>query len=250
VRDAEVDWRSSNNYRLQPEETAVTFNVGLVGTDGVVLASDTKVSFWEQTRTSSTASKLYSNPETGIACAVSGDEVTPFIAREVCQTRINDGLSEDDVFTQLHGVATSAWQLHVPKKRDNSPERNPHSRLLIVLPRCNFPLWSIAAGPNTGSGTKCYRDKAHDGDPSNAAKYFLEFYAQSKLRPMRELVFLAAHTIRTAAILNPTGVGGLEILTWDFGAAAPRFLSNDEIATLTQRSSQLTSSIDAAIFGT
>lgn len=226
----------------------MTFILGLVGTDGLVIASDKKASYWEDTRTSSTTRKLYWNEETGIACAIAGDAVTPFIAKEICKLRIDPGLAEDGLYDLLQQTVYSHWHANVPKKRHNSePDRNPDSKLLITLVRNPNHLWRIDASRHN-SGTKSYLDKTHAGDQSNPSKYFLEFYEHPHLLPVNALVFLAAHIVCEAAAANPTGIGGLDMLTWKFDDPSPKIYSEAELEDFKRRSKILTDLIRQQLF--
>lgn len=94
------------------------------------------------------------------------------------------------------------------------------------------------------------RDKSfatEAGDDRNAAIFFFERYYQND-RKINELLLLAAHSVLMAGQLNPTGVGGLEIVTWREAEDRPKRLSESEIATLTKLSKSLDDNILSQIF--
>jgi hypothetical protein len=234
----------------QEEEIPMTLQVGLVGTDGLVIASDQKATFAEdRTRASSATQKLFWDTATGIVCAASGDPVAPHIARELVHRLIPGGGSSDIVFTALQGAVKELWQKHVPKKRNGEPDREPSVCFLIGL-MGNRCLWRILL-PERGSGTSPYLDKIHAGDDRNAAKYLTErFYKHSNLLPVSNLAFLAAHLILEGHELNPSGVEGLDILSWRFGEPKPKVFTEEEKRVLIRRSEGLSDLIEHKLWDT
>lgn len=228
-------------YSCSPEEQIpMTLQVALVGTDGLVIATDKKANFADDPiRTSSTTGKIVWNSETGILCAASGDWLAPHIARDIVRMNIPETACVDDIFGTLQTLTEELWERHVPKKRDGRPERDPNVCFLIAMMKPPYHLWRIAH-PKRTSGTSPYIDKIHAGDDRNAAKYLTErFYRHPNLLPVRNLVFLAAHVILEGAKLNPVGVGGLDIVWWKFGDIEPKIFSEDEKAEIIRRSDEL-----------
>src|SRR5260370_33383820 len=228
----------------------MTLQVGLVGMDGLGIASDKKASIAEDgTRTSSTTQKRFWDTETRIVFAASGDWVAPHVARELVRLAMSETTSRDDVFTALQTGVEELWQKHVPKKRNGDPDRNPKVSFLVGLVGNPYHLWRISH-PKTASGTCHYLDKIHNGDPATAAKYFTErFYKSPNLLPIDQVVFLAAHTIIEGGKLNPTMVEGLDVLTWKFEEREPRHYSEGEKAELTRRSEDQTDTTRTSLMG-
>jgi hypothetical protein len=251
-RRSVVDYLAGPKYRPPSEDIPMTFQVGLVGTDGVLIASDMRASGSGRYRTSETVSKLNWNSDSGIACAVTGDKSSVHAALEICSSAIPENATVPDVYDELQRAVTSSWE----KYRATMPEKmridNPRadSRLIIATPkRSHGHLWQIDADRQWSSTGPC-RDKAFQGDVENAAVYFLErFYRTPRLLPVRDLALFAAHIVLEAGALNPTGVGGLEMLTWQFGEAEPRICTETDIAELTRRSKDITTLFGSRIFG-
>jgi hypothetical protein len=234
-------------YVPPSEEIPMTFQMGLVGTDGVVIASDTKATRWGQIRTSSTTRKIFWNEETGIACAVAGDDITAKIADEVCQLGITEIGDHMVVYELLQNAVTCSWERNTLAEQKRA-DQDSDSRLIIALTKNPHHLWWIDAN-HRRSATGTYQDKIYAGDRQNASIYFLErFYNHPKLLPLDQLVFLASHAVCEAGELNRTGVGGLDVLTWRFEDREPKIYSESETAELARRSAELVESIRSRIF--
>src|SRR5205814_871985 len=73
-------------------------------------------------------------------------------------------------------------------------------------------LWLLTiSGQNTSLANRVL-DRSVAGDIENTSRYFMNKYANwCNLRPITELIRLAAYTILAAGEENPHGVGGLEV---------------------------------------
>jgi hypothetical protein len=227
----------------------MTLQLGLLGTDGLVIASDQNACFADDPiRSSSTSPKIFWDTHRGIVCAASGDLVAPLVAKDLVKLEISAASPRDEVFDILQRSVEELWRTHVPKKYNGDPDRNPSISLLVGLTANPHHLWRIGH-PKVASGAAGYLDKIHNGDGANSAKYFTErFYKHPQLLPINDLVFLAAHTIIEGGRLNPTMVGGLELLTWKFGEREPKLFSDQDKRELTDRSDRLIEALRTSIF--
>lgn len=90
----------------QEEEIPMTLQLALLGTDGLVFASDKKGTFSkDRVRTSSTTTKLFWDRTNGIVCAASGDDLAAQVAAELINLEIQDDLPEDAVYKLLQDKA-------------------------------------------------------------------------------------------------------------------------------------------------
>jgi hypothetical protein len=86
------------------------------------------------------------------------------------------------------------------------------------------------------------------GDRGNAGVFFAErFDAEIANRSVDELKLLAALTVLEGGFLNPTGVGGLDVLVSKHGEK-PRFLEDEELQPLRDRAESLHNILAAEIF--
>jgi len=98
-------------------------------------------------------------------------------------------------------------------------------KVLTVLHRDQ--LWLLDISVQNGAVARPILDREVAGDTANTCRYFMNRYANwCNLRPIAELVPLAAYTILAAGEENPYGVGGLEVVVVPKGEV-PLFLSGE-----------------------
>jgi hypothetical protein len=204
----------------------MTFQVGIVGIDGVLLASDRKYSdlmgqTWE-------ASKM-GKSHAGIAYCSSGDSCAARVAREYAESFSAgespaldgehldlepDGLSEarniiESKLGEVRKKKMDEWAEEIPNfyckgdlliaQKNNGKVQLWHADVITPLCRCDYP--------------QLIDDKRWIGDKWNTAAFVLERYLpMGKLRPIQELKLIAAHAVLMAGKLNPSGVYGLEMM--------------------------------------
>ena len=191
------------------EEYPVTFQVGMVGIDGVLLASDklvTEAPINEQSvRQTYLSDKITVLDEENLAYCWAGDDLCDSLCNRV-RSELKKS-PERDFKDQL----IECGQLELQTKRRAPDGRELKGGVIFFVRR--FPsgveLWKLST--NTSPLANLIRDKTYAGDPTNAARFFVEYYFPSeRLRPIRQLIHLAAHSVLMAAKLN-TGVRGLEM---------------------------------------
>jgi len=74
------------------EDVPVTFQVGMVASDGVILASDTRITYTQSARTKSTTEKIICEKEPQIAYCWSGDEMLGNVASGSGSVSISTGM--------------------------------------------------------------------------------------------------------------------------------------------------------------
>jgi hypothetical protein len=190
------------------ELNAMTLQVGLVGNDGIVLASDRLFQSYEyQARSVSRGSKFLSGA--GVICCCSGDslaEQSAYGVRDYDWTAVvsSDVEANQSALRQIGNTAFRNMQTQF------GTVRNVVSKVLVVLHEDQ--LWLLDATVHNGCTARLVPDRQVTGDIGNTCRYFMNKYANfSNLRPVSELISLAAYTILAAGEENPYGVGGLEI---------------------------------------
>jgi hypothetical protein len=215
----------------------MTMQVGMVGTDGILLASDTR---WMNTylglRQTGGSSKIRISHQRGIAISCARNMETGFAVADEIIAKLRD---KDWKYPEL------AMEGMASRILGQSGERQ-DIQLLIVLLTPIPRLFFLRVG-KVGVETKplCMREskKAVAGDNVNAAVFFTERYYAEK--PIRELVPIAAQLIVAAAELNPGAIGGLEILLCD--TSGFHQLSDVSIRELETQASTLSKTVAASL---
>jgi len=222
---------------FSPEEPPMTMQIAMIGTDGIVVASDRK---WGGdtggSRETHLASKIKMDTQRGIAVACAESEVSLNIANAILEK-----LTEE-MRSALPEPAIERIAKEVMHGFDHDRILRPQSHCLIVLNKPSRRIFSLKVGPDGETCTEFF-DKRRAGDPGNPAMFFAQAYYAP--RPIKKLAFLGAHIVLTAAQFNNDGIGGLEILLCD--KRGFRMLSSDEIKELKKRSSTLHKTISRAL---
>jgi hypothetical protein len=222
----------------ESEEIPMTMQVGMVGTDGILIASD-KVWTLSGIRGSHTATKFRYSVERGVGVACSESDISLNVAAKIV-AELDAGHFEHPCreVERMAGDVMCGFDRSHLKIRGILP---PQSQCLIAIAK-PFGLFSLKVGPE---GQKCQyiEDKTRVGDTQNSAVFFMEEYYA--LRPIKHLRLLAAHIVFEASRRNPTGIGGLEILECD--SSGLRMLPPDEINRLKKRSDALHGKVETAL---
>lgn len=226
----------------------MTMQVGMVGTDGVLIASDTKWhtvprvprdKFWLTGRYTFNRTKIIISHERGVAisCAVNM-ETAEHVAREIIRTLPDPNLA--DPIPHIKAIGQRVLDVAQTGRQD--------ATCLIALMHPIPQLLLFTFGVFEGiRGPVCQRmdDRAFAGDNVNPAMFWAERYY--KKLPVKELVPLAAHLIITAHHLNNGSIGGLEIVFCD--QSGFHRLSDDSILELEAKSREWDTQIEALLLG-
>jgi 20S proteasome alpha/beta subunit len=209
---------------LDFQEEPMTLQVALIGKDGFVLASDKKdvAELWSR-RTSETR-KILVSEKRDLVCAFSGHPLLSAAATRLLEFASEPGI--DIAFSLEDGAQRTL---------DNY-ERNVQATIygdLIVLILGKHPqLWNVSFVNGQASAQPVF-DRVIRGDRINPAVFFAERYHKVE-QSVEELKLLAAHTVLEGAALDPTSVGGLDMLVSKNGET--RFLEDDDLKHLRERS--------------
>lgn len=193
-------------YIPASEEIPVTFQIGLVGEDGVLLASDRANNrLGSQPRTIFSSDKFTITGNVAYCCA--GDDFTQMVADHVFRLPRPAELSTKDFlyrsFSASLSKAESIW-------------KGGGSVLMACDKGSSVELFRI----NLYCKDSCpmvlqVDDRDFQGDAINPAVFFLERYLPSKgyvKLPLDKLKLAASHTMLMASQLNPAGIHGLDIV--------------------------------------
>jgi len=212
----------------------MTMQVGMVGTDGVLIASDTKstdmlrISPREQPyrpRHTFDASKIILNHVRGIAVSCARVTAT---ARRIAE-HIFSELRDQDLPYPCEPIKQIGEAL-LPKLGDDDLLKDAHCLIATVLPIPSLYLFHYGNDVDGNWGANCtkMRSTIAAGDHVNAAIFWKERYYQRK--SIKSLVPLAAHLVVSASMLNSGSIGGLEIVLCD--ASGLHRIAEDSIRKL------------------
>lgn len=214
----------------------MTFQVALRGSDGVVLASDTKMVSGSGARTGWTSTKIFCHADRGLAYACSGEKIALTAGQFLSQRLESKEVKLQDMGSLLMQVGQQAWREQwgyepVPRELIGTVS----SLLVAWNQQGESKLWRL----DIYHTPDCYQidDKVVAGDTDNPAVFVLEHYYPDKLRPVVELILLAAHTVLMAAQHNPEMISGLEMVVCKDGSCQP--VSAEELTELRSRSHKL-----------
>jgi hypothetical protein len=198
----------------------MTFQVGLFGRDGMVLASDTKSTEYGTTMDavswSTTTSKLQYDEEMNTVIAVAGDRLARTSARDLIEQWDTLSSFERERLAEapfLQGYPTGCSL----------------SSLLIVRAKERIMLHYTVG---QGSASKAHTSgKVISGEASSLAILFLERYADLPSCSMLQLKRLAALTVWLTAQLKSSYVGGLEMVAFP-NSGRPEMIKPAELEQL------------------
>jgi len=226
---------------LVGEELPMTIQVGMVGTDGILIAGDTRWTAspmlvnrnWAAGRYGYNSSKIKLNHERGMAVSCAMDMGT---AGHVASDIIS-GLREEDFEYPVGAIEEIATKVPTPIGK---PRKEAHCLIALTRPVLQLFLFQFAT-VNEEWGPLCQPLETIGiaGDNVNAAIFWAERYYQ-KL-PVERLVPLAAHLVVCAHKLNTGTIGGLEIVLGT--ASGIHRLSDESIRELETKADEWDSSI-------
>jgi 20S proteasome alpha/beta subunit len=190
------------------EELPVTLQVGLVGADGWIIASDTReILDADGMELSSSTQKLYNND--AFALSFSGDEWSRRMRDEIIQELANASIDSQR-------AVVSKSRPEVWKQIPISARFRTTRRLLFGSANDLTHLYEISVAEQTSTNRK--QDFVTAGHLGNPAQFFIQHYYIEKAgqrggikNTVDRLKLLAAHTIVQAARHN-NRVDGLEMV--------------------------------------
>ena len=232
------------------EEVPVTFQIGMVGSDGVLLASDRLHTQFSPYRNRFLSDKISVHEDIGLAYCCTGDDLTTIVMQHVLgsvradrkwpiELHLSTGVDR-----ALEGLASRSKQgvLERPLRRG--------SVLAVYRASRAVQLWKFDIDVELSKQLPAYLIENHCciGDDVNAASFFVERYFDNNHKvPLAHLAQLAAHTVLMAGATNPTGVDGLDIVLCTQEGFTP--IDEKELSCLKQQSAELNSHISAVLLG-
>lgn len=239
-------------YISSAEELPMTMQVGMVGTDGIVLAGDTrrtkppKVSLerpWVAGRYGENGTKITVSKESRIAVssALCLDTAERIAGKIVTALDIsNSGLLRPSI----EAIAKETFEAN---------EKESFNNIVVVSVEPRPRMFRVADVKVGGEWTVYCQELqrlAIAGDTVNAAIFWAERYYNQYLhaekRPVKDLIPLAAHLIVCAHSLNTATVSGLEIAVCR--SRGVELLLDDVIEPLEERAAKREEAIAKMVF--
>lgn len=217
----------------------MTLAVGLIGSDGWVLASDKRLyessgnlqpevnKIITGTMLSRTP-KIHWVPEADLIYTFAGDHVSMLAGEALADKLKKNACSPSARGTFLNEVGNLFWSNHARLTTQPSLKRD----LLVIFTKPSVQLWTVGLGLTSTPGL--HEDIALIGDTSNGAKIFPLLYYSP--RSVEELKVLAAHTILLGHQCAKSLVEGLEM--W-VGTPDAEQIQPSELRELEKRSAKI-----------
>jgi hypothetical protein len=192
-------------------ELPMTMQVAMIGTDGIVLASDTQCTvspsgmhdIAEGGTHTRGESKIRINENKRLAVSCASDMVN---SAQIADAIISDFPILKDALPQTREARM--WEI------GNTLAAEHHIQCIIVFADPIPDMYFLEFARNQGiRSCRQMINKVAAGNTVNAAVYWQEAYYSQ--RPISHLVRLAAHQVVAASKLGFPGIGGLEIMVCD-----------------------------------
>lgn len=224
---------------LENRLNRMTILVGMVGSDGIILAADQCRHADPQSENEiydrMGSPKITHLPKHSVAYAVAGDDLTDRLGMELSAVLDSKGLDDpssiESLLCSLQAAADAKLQAEFPGRSWPDCRRS----LLILFYGTPEPqLWSLKLNMGFPSA-KRVSGMAIGGATANSARFF-ECYFQAN-KPIKKLLPLASHIVLTAGRLDPLTIDGLDVALLNDGVY--RLLNESEKDRLRERSRRL-----------
>jgi hypothetical protein len=223
------------------ELNAMTLQVGLIGIDGIVIASDMLLKQKEDGGTSRGKVSKFLKDIPGLVCCHSGDTVAETAANNIRRHWRDKPPTKQVIKDALEGAGDQAWKEHYKlAKQRGQPLDLGVTRKVIAA--CHDELWELEVGlPRSLAHRR--PDRVIAGDAGNTARHFNNKYAEGcEALPVARLITLAAYTVLIGGQENPEGIAWLEVVVVPKGGA-PISLTPENEEELKRRSDRLSATI-------
>lgn len=225
---------------LSPEGIPLTMQIGMVGLDGIVLASDTQATHTPKRLADGMTGRAV-RYHTNCSKIVTSGEIAVSYARDmksgenVASTILSSFISDDP----QEAIERIAASIPVDNRYDvQGLIANPPYQLFRFQIATIDGIWTATCNPSPGV------DFA--GDMTNAAMYWATRY-YDELFTIEQLLPLAAYFITCSHHLNTAGVGGLEIVVCD--SSGINSLSRERVLELKRQTKNTDRQVQQLLFG-
>jgi hypothetical protein len=207
----------------------MTFQLGIIGSNGILIASDTRGTnfpafrpnqLWSAGTHGTNSRKITINYERGIAVSAAREmETATRVAQEIA-AHLPEGQFENPM-SWIENAGNGI--LGDVRTERNNPDERIEAHCLVAIRRPTPKLFQFTFANIDGQwGGYCKKQEriAVAGDNVSGAIFWPEAYYNSypyatRRIPVKSLIPLAAHTLVVAHRLNPTTISGLEVVFCD-----------------------------------
>ena len=222
------------------EQNSMTFQVGLVGNDGLVLASDKLFQDCEGGAKSPRKARKF---ESGshVTCCYSGDIMAMYAAQLIA------ALDWTSISRDTNSIKRSL--LDCGKRAYQQREREigmipPYAIRKVIVAAHNSTLWLLHVSEQ--SAVEPCEDRVIAGDTQNTARQYVNRFAVNcESRPVLGLVRLAAFAVLMAGYENCEGVEGLDVVM--IRGELPYTFTKEQIQALKDSSEKLCRDIEISL---
>jgi hypothetical protein len=191
----------------EEEELRVTYQVGMVGCDGILFASDTRqiyvITPTEQNPyppfQPSEVSKFLLSADRSLICAFAGSPLSREFAKRIVAATGSHSSSALDLERDFLDISAAI-----------GPPMGSRDEIMVARASDPSRILLLSRWVQRNSATDQTR-WITTGDNSGPCRFFLHHFYEK--RPIAELQRLAALTLAYASMENPTGIGGIEMWT-------------------------------------
>jgi 20S proteasome alpha/beta subunit len=203
---------------LAEEMDRMTLQIGLVGRDGIMLASDRLVNVIEgDAATLSMRSKFFFNDD--VVCCWSGDSVARRAANYVRDLSWAQNNTRD---RDLRSCADRAWSHHFGDTFVPEITQRMQRKVLVAF-TADCSLWELNL--SASSLTERVQDKTVAGSARTTVRHLINNYVPPASQPVSRLVVIAAHAILMGHREQNSDIAGLEVAIIRRGES-PQFLTD------------------------
>lgn len=185
----------------------MTMQVGLVASDGIVIASDKKLSYsGAGTNQAATTDKITWNDDQNILCADAGFRTSNTIASQIVNLDTLELLLEPTDFRWRQQLFKTASGVSRPSVL------NPLDEVIVVRRDSLDKFWIVGKTTGSGESVDSVSDRLVTGDTGNLGRLWPSFFYKSSMN-VTEMSFLAVLTIWWGEKHNPSSIGnGIDLV--------------------------------------
>jgi hypothetical protein len=234
------------------EEFSMTFCMFAQASDGWVIAAArgalSEIGGMAPIRTAQQVTKILYDKSAEIALCFAGDGCAQRVADDILREVKNGALDLANMQAELQRIANLRFALDEKAVPDNTFNRTA-LRIVYAMSTRIRKGWHLQIAEDSfayelGDYGSCYI-----GDTGNPAVFWTQRYYSAfdiHLRRADALTFLVAHSVIEAGRLNPTGIVGLNVLSYARGKF--HWLDEPELDRLRERSKELSTLIEEKLF--
>ncbi|HXX23400.1 MAG TPA: hypothetical protein VEO19_09640, partial [Terriglobia bacterium] len=189
------------SLQLVREEIPMTLQVAMVGTDGIIVASDRQVMLYDGPRATRLSSKIIKSRSKGVVLAWSGHDIAYEISRRILNEEEKFDFEFEEDKQPIEEIARAAYSEEYEGKHDPQSQ---FGEIIIVSASNLSNFYTLKMSSERQCRLTAILDKAIAGDIKNPVHFFVETYY--KKTEICNLLTLASYTIWTSVITSKAAI--------------------------------------------